>query len=133
MKRMRAALFVFAVFSLVVGLRSEDEVSAQIHHQWRRGFIGKFTITPDQPILDGWRLTVTFSKPIRRLEVWKATVVSKNKEKTEFVLENQKWNANLREGETYKFNFKGRKDGKGKEPSIDVSFESLHVGEGSGF
>ncbi|XP_078367409.1 uncharacterized protein LOC144651333 [Oculina patagonica] len=130
MKSMRTALFVFAVFSLVVGLRSEDEVEAQIHHQWRRGFIGKFSITPDGPLLDGWRLTVTLSKPVKKLKVWQAIVVSENDEKTEFVLENMSWNANLREGEKYSFNFKCQKADKGDAPSIEVSFERL--GEGSG-
>lgn len=130
MKRVRTALFVFAVFSLVVGLRSEDEVYAEIHHQWRRGFIGKFSITPDSPLTDGWRMTVTFSKPIRKLEVWQANIVSANEEKTEFVLENQFWNAELREGETYLFNFKCKKVKRGSVPSIEVSFERL--GEGSG-
>ena len=128
---MRPALFVVAVFSLVVGLRSEDEVEAKIHHQWRLGFIGKFSITPDEPLLDGWRLTVTFSKPIKKLKVWQAIMVSENDEKTVFVLENMRWNAKLREGKKYSFTFKCQKADKGDAPSIEeVSFERL--GEGSG-
>lgn len=121
MRRMRTVLYEFAFFSLVVGLSSEDEVYAEIHHQWRRGFIGKFSITPNSPLTDGWRIAVTFSKPIKKLEVWQATVVSANEEETEFVLENQFWNAELREGETYSFNFKCKKAKRGPAPFIEVS------------
>ena len=127
---MKRILFTLAILSLAVGLRSEDEVDAQIHHQWRKGFIGKFYITPDEPILEGWRLTVTFSKPVKKLKVWQAKVVSENSEKTEFVLENLRWNAKLREGKQYAFNFKCQKADKGKAPSVEVSFDRL--GEGSG-
>ena len=129
MKRMRTTLFVFAVFSLVAGVRSEDQVEAQIHHQWQSGFVGKFVITPDTPVQDSWRINVTFSQPIKKLKVWQAKIVDSNEEKTEFVLENKSWNANL-SGGTYSLNFKGKKARRGAVPSIEVSFERL--GEGSG-
>lgn len=75
-------------------------------------------------------MTVTFSKPVKKLKVWQAKVVSENSEKTEFVLENLRWNAKLREGKQYAFNFKCQKADKGKAPSVEVSFDRL--GEGSG-
>lgn len=49
---------------------------------------GTFKITPSTHVgPDGWKLTVKFSEPIRRLEVWQARILSK--EKAEFVLENR--------------------------------------------
>lgn len=54
------------VLLFLVSVKCEDEAVAEIHHQWRRGFIGKFAITPDSDIEEGWKLIVTLSAPIKR-------------------------------------------------------------------
>lgn len=129
MNRMRTALFVFAVFSLVVGLRSEDEAKWVKRHEHEWQMWGTFVITPSAPIgPDGWRLTVKFAEPIRRLEVWQAKIVSSDK--TEFVLESQHWNAELEAGKTLSFPFTVTKRSKRDLKGMEVSFERL--GEGSG-
>lgn len=91
---------------------------------------GAFKVTPTTPTgPDGWRMTVTFPEPIRRLEVWQARIVSVNEDKTEFVLENQHWNAELEAEKTLSFPFTVTKKNRRRLKSIDLSFERL--GEGS--
>lgn len=129
MNYMCTVLFVFTVFSLVVGLRSEEEADWVKRHEHERQLWGAFKITPSAPVgPDGWKLTVKFSEPIRRLEVWQARILSSNK--TEFVLENQHWNAELAEGETLSFPFTVTKRSRRPLKGIEVSFE--RVGGGSG-
>ena len=74
-------------------------------------------------------MTVTFPEPIRRLEVQQARIVSVNEDKTEFVLENQYWNAELEAEKTLSFPFTVTKKHRRRLKSIDLSFERL--GEGS--
>lgn len=126
---MRNTVFVFIYLSLVVGLRSVDEVGWEKRHEHERQFWGTFKITPSTPVgPEGWRLTVKFSEPIRRLEVWQARIVSSDK--TEFVLENRRWNAELEGEETLSFPFTVTKRNRRPLKDFEVSFERL--GEGSG-
>ena len=128
---MRSVLLVFIVVSLVVGLRTGNEAEYKKRHEWSRQFWGTFKITPFLPVgPDGWRMTVKFPEPIRRLEVWQARITSRNKDKTEYVLENQHWNAELEAEKTLEFPFTVTKTNKKRLKQIDVSFERL--GEGSG-
>lgn len=129
MERKRTVLFVLAVFSLVTGLRSEKEAEWMKRHEHERQLWGTFKITPSAPVgEDGWRMTVKFSEPIRRLEVWQARIVSSDK--TVFVLENQHWNAELEQDKTFSFPFTVTKRSRKPLKGIEVSFERL--GEGSG-
>ena len=128
---MRSVLLLFTVVSLVVGLRTANEAEYKKRHEWSRQFWGTFKITPLSPVgPDGWRMTVKFPEPIRRLEVWQARIASRNKNKTEYVLENQHWNAELEAEKTLEFPFTVTKTNKKRLKQIDVSFERL--GEGSG-
>ena len=128
---MRSVLLLFTVVSLVVGLRTANEAEYKKRHEWSRQFWGTFKITPLSPVgPDGWRMTVKFPEPIRRLEVWQARIASRNKNKTEYVLENQHWNAELEAEKTLEFPFTVTKTNKKRLKQIAVSFERL--GEGSG-
>ena len=125
---MRFALFVFAVFSLVVGLRSENEAEWEYRcepsceHETQ--LWGTFKITPASPVgADGWQLAVTFSEPISSLEVWKAKIADRNEDKTEYVLENQDYNAELQANKTFEFKFTVNKTSKKRLQSNEVSFE----------
>ena len=128
---MRSVLLVFTVFSLVVGLRSDNEAEYEKRHEWSRQFWGTFKITPMSPVgLDGWRITVKFPEPIKRLEVWQARIASRNKDKTEYVLENQHWNAELEAEKTLAFPFTVTKKNRKRLKNIEVSFERLSEGSG---
>lgn len=126
---MRTVVFVLTVFSLVVGLRSAEEAEWEKRHEHRKQFWGTFKITPSAPVEDGWKLTVKFAEPIRRLEVWQARIVSISSDKTEFVLENQHWNAQLEEEKTLEFPFTVNKRNRRPLKDFEISFERL--GEGS--
>ena len=104
---MRPVLLTLVALLLVTGLKSEGEAEWKKRHEWARQFWGTFKITPSKPVgPDGWKMSVTFPEPgIRRLEVWQAKIVSVNDDKTEFVLENQHWNAELEEEKTLEFPF----------------------------
>ena len=131
--KMRITLFVLVVCLSVAGVRSEGEAEWEKRHEWDRQFWGTFKITPQEPVgPDGWKMTVTFPEPIRRLEVWQARIVPVNDDKTEFVLENQHWNAQLEAEETLKFPFTVTKKNGKHLKSLEVSFERLGEGSGSG-
>ena len=128
---MRFTLFVFAVLSLIVGLRSENEAGWEKRHEWEREMWGTLKITTLTPVgPDGWRMIVIFPEPIRRLEMWQARIVSRNEDKTEYVLENQHWNAEIEAEETLSFPFTVTKRNRRRLNDIEVSFERL--GEGNG-
>lgn len=125
----KTVLVVLVVFSLVAEVRSEDEVIWEKRHEHRQQFWGTFKITPMTPVSpEGWRLTANFTEPIRRLEVWQARIVSKDKQ--EFVLENRRWNAELEAEKTLSFPFTVTKRSRKPLKNIELSFERL--GEGSG-
>ena len=98
-----------------------DEGGANIEHQWSEGFIGKFSITPGPTLSNGWNMIVTFSQPIKILEVWQAKIQMQNKQNTVFVLENQSWNTLLEEGKKFEFNFKATKRGHGNPHVVEVA------------
>lgn len=98
-----------------------DEGGANIEHQWSEGFIGKFSITPGPTLSNGWNMIVTFSQPIKILEVWQAKIQMQNKQNTVFVLENQSWNTLLEEGKKFEFNFKATKRGRGNPHVVEVA------------
>lgn len=132
--KMRTVLLTLVALLLVTGLRSEGEAEWKKRHEWARQFWGTFKITPSKPVgPDGWKMTVTFPEPgIRRLEVWQAKIVSVNDDKTEFVLENQHWNAELEEEKTLEFPFTVTKKNRKRLKGMTVSFERLGEESGSG-
>ena len=128
---MRTALFVFAAFLLVVGLRSENEVGWKKRSEWAFQMWGKFNITPTGPVdADGWELTVTFPEPIGNLEqwVWQASE-SHNNDKTEYVIKCENLclygNGKLKEGDTTEYDFTVTKTTQRPMEDIEVSFELL--------
>ena len=66
-------------------------------------------------------MIVTFSQPIKILEVWQAKIQMQNKQNTVFVLENQSWNTLLEEGKKFEFNFKATKRGRGNPHVVEVA------------
>lgn len=98
-----------------------DEGGSIIEHQWNRGLIGKFSITPGAHLSKGWSMIVTFSQPIQKLEVWQAKLQTNNKKKTVFVLRNQHWNKELDQDQKFEFNFKATKIGRGNPRIIEVT------------
>lgn len=80
---------------------------------------------------DGWQLTLTFSKPLKRLLVWNAKVDSVSDDNTVQVVKNRFWNQRLKAGRLFKFRFLGRKKFGQRTPSVSAEFSRL--GEGSGF
>lgn len=134
---MCSTLFVFAV--LLIGLSSAKRgakkeaarcVMGHGHHKTRDGNLEIRSPASTDPF--GWKLTVTFSKEVERLEIWHAQKVSDDG--TTFELKNKEDNRVLRKGQTLSIFFRAHV-AKGKWWALscdDVSFEPLDE-EGSGF
>lgn len=118
---MRASFALFLLFLLVQNILCFDEGGVSVEHQWSDGLIGKFSITPGSALSEGWNMIVTFSKPIKLLEVWQANLQMKNKENTVFVLKNQSWNKQVAQGQKLEFNFKATKKGRGNLQIAEVA------------
>ena len=133
---MKYTFTVLAVSVLLLQLHRalSEEAEVRIFNQWPRGFYGRISITLEDEVEDGWQVTVTFSKPVARLDVWNAEVESVSDDKKVYLLKNKFWNARLPAGRPLKFRFLGHKV-KFAENKPEVSAEFTRLGEesGSGF
>ena len=112
-------------------VHSED-AEVTIFNQWPKGFYGEISIALEDDVEDGWQLTVSFSKPVKRLSVWNAKVDSISDDKKQYILKNRFWNKKLKAERPLKFRFLGHKAKKGEnQPTVTAEFTRL--GEGSGF
>lgn len=103
-----------------------------LSNSWPRGFYGEISIDIKDEVEDGWEVTLVFTKPVRRLQVWNAKVDSVSDDRKTFVLTNKFWNAKLAAGTVFKFKFLGKKMRFGERtPKMSATFDRL--GEGSGF
>ena len=132
--------YTFAVLAIsLLLLHSQralsEDVKAEIFNQWPRGFYGRLSIELEDDVEDGWQVTVTFSKPVARLEVWNAEVDSVSDDKKIYVLKNKFWNAQLEAGgKPLKFRFLGHKEKVGEDrPTVSAEFTRLGEESGSGF
>ena len=127
--------FIALTLSLILlhssRVQSEDAV-VTVFNQWPRGFYGRVAIDLEEAVEDGWQVTLTFSKPVKKLYVWNAAVDSVSDDKTVYILKNRFWNSQLGAGRQLKFRFLGRK-AKFGDSGPSVSAEFARLGEGSGF
>lgn len=117
MKHMPTIPFVFAVLSLlVIGFCLADEAACERRHAHNNFYDGLFEITPSETTGDlSWLLTVTFSRKISHLEVWRAKIVSLSDDGKTFVLKNKDDNYQLEGGKTVRCNFRATlRKGKGR-------------------
>ena len=103
---MKIAVFLSLIPFLVDDIACFDKGDFLVDHRFDDGFIGKFSITPGAEISNGWNMVVTFSEPIKKLEVWQASIQGRNKEKTVFALKGQHWHNQLAADHQFNFNFK---------------------------
>ena len=108
-KTMRTYLSILLTIYLVTVVRDVicfDEGRFSIIHRYDDGFIGKLSLIPGEEIKNGWNMVVTFSEPIKKLEVWQASTEKRNKEKTVFALKGAHWHNHINAGQEFSFNFK---------------------------
>lgn len=125
------ALIASLLFLQLHQVQSED-AEVTVFNQWPRGFYGSISVDFEDAVEDGWQVTLTFSKPVKRVEVWNAKVDSVSDDKTVYVLKNKFWNARLEAGRQLQFRFLGHK-AKFGENKPKISAEFTRIGEGSGF
>ncbi|OWF45590.1 endoglucanase 13-like [Mizuhopecten yessoensis] len=75
------------VLAVTVTLALGGATNVQITNEWPGGFQGTFTLHPDHA-LHGWKAHLQFSKPVDKVEIWKASVISKSNNNQEYVLQN---------------------------------------------
>ena len=100
-----------------------EDAKVTVFNQWPRGFYGRISVDIEEAVEDGWKVTLTFSKPVRRVDVWNAEVDSFSDDKTVYVLKNKFWNSHLGAGRQLKFRFLGIKAKFGEnKPRISAEF-----------
>ena len=103
---MRFILVLFLLTFLDGDVFCFDEGGFFINHRFDDGLIGRLSIKPGTDIDNGWNMVVTFSEPIKQLEVWQANIQKTNQEKTVFALKGAHWHRRLSAGNEFEFNFK---------------------------
>ena len=80
-----SAIVLLALDSVCPFARAEIGLG-EVVHDWPEGFTGRLNVTMEEEVEDGWTITLTFSKPLIRLDIWRAEVVSQSDDgKVEFV------------------------------------------------
>lgn len=133
---MKYTFTVLAVSLLIFHLHRalSEDVRVKILNQWPQGFYGGVRVKLEDEVEDGWQVTMTFSKPVSRLEVWNAEVDSVSDDKTVYVLKNKFWNARLPARRPLKFRFLGFKAKVGEnKPKVSAEFTRVGEESGSGF
>lgn len=132
---MRYTFAVLAIFILLLYSQRafSEEVQVTIFNQWPSGFYGQISIDLEDEVEDGWQVTLTFSKPIKKLLAWNANVDSTSGDKMVYILKNRFWNKKL-EAKLLKFRFLGYKATLNESaPKISAEFTRLGEESGSGF
>ncbi|XP_045161145.2 endoglucanase E-4-like isoform X2 [Mercenaria mercenaria] len=112
---------------LLVCVTTSLAAPVNIVNSWNGGFQGTFTVHADHAV-HGWKAHLTFDKPVDRLEIWKATVVSHSP--TEWIVENMSWDADLKAGEDLVIEFNGHMSGD-QAPKATYTIEGAGSGSGS--
>lgn len=110
-----------------------EDAEVEIFNQWPRGFYGRISVDLEGEVEDGWQVTVTFSKPVKKLRAWNAKVDSVSDDKKVYILKNRFWNDDLETGTKLKFRFLARKAKYGEDvPEVSAEFTRLGEESGSG-
>ena len=83
------------------------QVSNVLENQWNSGFQAYLNITPPETIPDGWKIYLTFSKPLSSLDVSNAVVVPL--QSNIYTLENYDWNREILKGSSLQIHYIGNK------------------------
>ena len=106
MRMYLSILLIIYLLTVVHDVICFDEGRFSIIHRYDDGFIGKLSLIPGKEIKNGWNMVVTFSEPIKKLEVWQASTEKRNKEKTVFALKSAHWHNHINASQELSFNFK---------------------------
>lgn len=116
-----------AIFLLLIGVLSED-ARVKILYKWPSGFYRIVEFQLQAEVEDGWRVKVTFWKPVKSFLVWRASVESISEDKGMFILQIKTWNSEMPAGRLFRFRFLGKKMRFGKMvPKITATF--IRIGE----
>lgn len=86
-----------------------EDARVKIVHKWPSGFYGIVKFQLQDEVEDGWRVKVTFSKPVKSFLVWGASVETISEDKGMFILKNKTWNSETPVGRLFRFRFLGKK------------------------
>ncbi|CAH1790308.1 unnamed protein product [Owenia fusiformis] len=102
--------FMMLRLATLVSLVAFASAGMSIMNSWPGGFQGWISV-PVTKSHNGWTFTVTFSKPVRDLQIWEAEVVSNEDGGKKYTMKNTQHNAQLNSGSTLEMNFIANCDG----------------------
>lgn len=86
-----------------------EDARVKIVHKWPSGFYGIVKFQLQDEVEDGWRVKMTFSKPVKSFLVSGASVETISEDKGMFILKNKTWNSETPVGRLFRFRFLGKK------------------------
>ncbi|XP_048748294.1 uncharacterized protein LOC125660495 [Ostrea edulis] len=122
-------LRVWAFVSLL-GLAYSATQGVTVKTQWNGGFSGTFTIVSTATV-HGWKAHLVCDSPINSLEIWTADIVSHNADKTEYVVVNKPWDADIPSGGSLDVDIVGRTPGMDSAPNCRCFIEGQGGGSGT--
>ena len=94
------------LFTLVAGRSDAADirrVDITMKHDWAEATKYILEVRMNRSISGGWRMALLFTKPVARLEMWRAVRLGGNNERTLHSIKNMYFNANLAKGELLTF------------------------------
>ncbi|XP_061196701.1 uncharacterized protein LOC133204978 [Saccostrea echinata] len=118
-------------FLALVGFAHCATQGMTIRSKWSGGFAGTFTLVPTSTV-HGWTAHLACDSAIDSLEIWTADIVSKSADKTEYVLRNKPYDADINAGSSLNVDIVGRTPGRDTPPNCRVFIEGQGGDSGGG-
>lgn len=74
-------------------------VTMTLEHDWDEASKFILSVRMTESVARGWRMSFLFSKPVAKIQMWRASLVSFSKERTFYAVKNMYFNENLAKGE----------------------------------
>ncbi|XP_032225954.2 uncharacterized protein LOC116608968 [Nematostella vectensis] len=131
--KMKWLLPVLMTAVMIPLIASNVKVDIKILGNWKTGFNGYLRYNVTKDVKEGWEITIVFSNPVGKLEIWDAEIESVSGDRTTFVVEEKDYNEYLRKGRLLKMAFNGRKDKRFPDkPDVSATFQAKPEEEESG-
>ena len=102
--------------------------SAGLEHDWAEAFKLIIIVKIQYPVPNGWRMALTFSQPIKKIDVWRAKVLKISADQKIHDLKEEFFNARLAKGDVLKFAVVAYKVQRNASPgNVTVLFKGGNV------
>ena len=112
---MSMAIFLIAVGKIRAAQIGNVDITRE--HDWDEATKHILNVRVNESVHDGWKMALLFSKPVARIEMWRADGVGVDKGRTLYTIKNKYFNANLDKGDLLTFALIVYKENVGEKPA----------------